>query len=552
MNKFPGQIKRVCALLLAFLILTLSSCTLVGEMLTASRLEKLGYKTEYGLDGEFEDPYLFSHEDEVTALLSEIEALTRKNDSSDAPTLLSLYDRLEEALYVVLDHKNLVYIDFCKTPGDDSIFSEYTRLSSFVTDAARDLYLLYGAIYESNLSSAFYKDWAEEDIKEALYLCKTYSGEFARITKERDELVSLYEKLDRSSFGFNDKSAVYYHRIVSKNRQLAQLAGYEDYPSYADEKIYERDYSKEQIEAFSNYVKDYMVPLAEKIYKDMKRNVGGTAYGELSLLTDYDLSFSLMEETLTPYYEMMGADFSDGFSSFTKSVYTADSKKSSPAAFTVYQQNQNKPLCYFGPDYQDLSTYVHEQGHYLAFYFSECTLSSIDLCETHSQSNEWLYLAYAERYYDEKIYDDLTAYYLLNNLVTMIVACCCDSFERAVYADDTLQPDDYDDLFVSCAGELGAYSFLKSYMGSNLTTYWHHAVVSNSMYYLSYSVSLVPSIEFFLIAKEDGFDEASDIYRDLCTVDQDTAFLETVISSSLSSPFEEEIFKKISSGFKIS
>ena len=91
MNKFSGQIKRVCALLLAFLILTLSSCTLVGEMLTASRLEKLGYKTEYGLDGEFEDPYLSSHEDEVTALLSEIEALTRKNDSSDAPTLLSLF-----------------------------------------------------------------------------------------------------------------------------------------------------------------------------------------------------------------------------------------------------------------------------------------------------------------------------------------------------------------------------------------------------------------------------------------------------------------------------
>ena len=86
-------------------------------------------------------------------------------------------------------------------------------------------------------------------------------------------------------------------------------------------------------------------------------------------------------------------------------------------------------------------------------------------------------------------------------------------------------------------------------MGSNLTTYWHHAEVSNSMYYLSYAVSLVPSIEFFLIAKEEGLEKTAELYRDLCTVNEDASFLSTVLSVSLSSPFEEEVYKKIYNRF---
>ena len=87
-------------------------------------------------------------------------------------------------------------------------------------------------------------------------------------------------------------------------------------------------------------------------------------------------------------------------------------------------------------------------------------------------------------------------------------------------------------------------------MGSNLENYWHLAVISNSMYYLSYAVSLVPSIEFFLIAKERGFDHAAELYYDLCTVSADAPFHKTILDAGLSSPFKEEVFISIYQAFE--
>lgn len=549
MKNYKRFLRSIIAFLLVFSILFLSSCSLFSEIITASILEKKGYYTEYNLSGIYEDQYNPSFEEELLALLSSMEELVIQNKSEEGEKLLNLYEQFEKLFYQISDHTNYSYILFCQEPGNKQLFDEYNRLSSFGTDAISRLYLLYGKIHESTLSETFYKDWEKEDIEEALFLSKTYDGDFATITKQRDELVILYEQLDRNSSKFSKKSAEYYHQILSKNRTLASLAGAESYPDYADLRIYERDYTKEQISSFKSSVKEYLVPLANDLLKHLKGNVSFKLQNELSSLTNYDLSYDLMIQKLSPYYEALGTDYDEMFESFQNHLYTAKDNSSSPVAFTVYQQSQNTSLCYFGKGYQNLTTYVHEQGHYAAFFFSESALSSIDLCETHSQSNEWIYLAYCKDLYKESLYEDLVSYYLLNQLVSMILACCCDSFEREAYSDPSLTATDYDKLFIDCVKEFGAYDLLSEYLGNNLTTYWHHAVISNSMYYLSYAVSLVPAIECYLIAVGEGFDDAAAVYRSLCTVNSKSTFLETILNTSLSSPFEREIFTKIYNHF---
>ena len=541
-------LKCLISLLLIGAMLLLSSCSLITQAI----LKNKGYYTEYGLRGECADQYSPEHEKEALRLIEEMELLVLKNDPKKGTELTSLYERAEDTVYVIMDHSNLVYVEFCLDPQNEALFEEHTRLSGLVTDTIAKIYALYGKIYESALSESFYADWEEEDLKEALELSKTYTGAFAKLKKERDELVASYEQLDRNSSSFLKESAKYYEAIVSKNKELAALAGAESYSAYADASIYDRDFDGEQIDAFSSYVSKYLVPLARELLESLMTPSIFTLQNEMSMLTGYDLSFNLMKEKLTPYYEELGEEYSSAFSEFTSSVYTSKSSSSSPVAFTAYQDGANKAICYFGPGYQNLSTYTHELGHYIAFSFSKCAISSVDLCEVHSQGNEWLYLSYSRQFYKAEFYEKLTSYYLLNQMATMILACCCDLFERTVYQEENLTSEDYDDVFLQCIKDLGAYDFLKSYLGNDLTSYWHHAIVSNSMYYLSYAVSLIPALELFLIAESSGLSKASAVYKKLSTVESDAAFLNTVVSATLRSPFEEEIFAEIYHHFSTS
>lgn len=544
--KKERYIKGAVSVLLCACILCLSSCSLISQMLLNQNLEKQGYYTEYGIDASLKDGYTYQTEQSLTELLDLMEELVLENDADKSDRLIDAHESLEEQYYLLSDHCDLLYVDFCRSPDNKEISSEYERISALLTDVYARISSLYGAIYKSTLGEQFYDGWSDEEIEEVLFISKLYSEEFAAITKERDRYVQLYEQLNQSGLSFKKKSAAYYEKIVEKNRELAMLAGFESYPAYADEYVYSRDYGEEEIANFSSYVKEYVVPLGEKLMDDVSssRNYF-TLESEFEKLSSHDMSFMLMKEKLTPYYVTLGSNFEEAFGAFDELAFTAQSDRSLPAAFTAYQQSGGTPFCYFGPGYQSLSTYVHEQGHFMSFYLSESSVSSIDLCETHSQANEWLYLSYMEASYAPELYNDLISYYLLDQVLTITLSCCCDAFERSVYADEELTAEDYDELFVRCAKELGAYEFLKDYMGSNLELYWHRAVISNSMYYLSYAVSLIPSIEFYLISKEKGFEYASELYYDLCTVDSEAPFHRTVTEAGLSSPFEEDVYEKL-------
>lgn len=538
--------KAFLCLILVVCILTLTSCTLLSQVFDLLTLENRGYYTDYGISPELTDNYNEETEKKIESALLEMEEILRENNGSKAEYFLDVYDELEENYYILSDHCDLLYIAFCNEPQNEEIVEEYGRISALLTDLLAEIYSFYGDIFESVFSEEFYKDWSQESIEEALFLSKTFSGEFAVITKERDEYVRFYEQLDSDSPDYNKESAEYYQKIVEKNRELAILAGAEDYPDYADRYIYGRDYGDEEIQVFVDAVSEYIIPLGEELQQALYASSNGLSLQtEFNKLQQYDISFDLMKQSLKDYYALLGEEFTASFESFLKHTFTCKDDDSTKGAFTAYQNSSNTPICYFGPGYQSLSTYVHEQGHFTAFYLSETSISSVDLCETHSQGNEWLYLSYAESFYDEELYEELTAYYLLSEISTIVLATCCDTFERTVYADESLSASDYDRVFVDCAKELGAYSLLKNYLGDTPEDYWHIAVISNSMYYLSYAVSLIPSIEFFIIAQQDGFSRAAECYYDLCTVDGEALFHESLLEAGLSSPFENVVFIKI-------
>ncbi len=122
-------------------------------------------------------------------------------------------------------------------------------------------------------------------------------------------------------------------------------------------------------------------------------------------------------------------------------------------------------------------------------------------------------------------------------------------FEQRVYENADLSASEYDGVFNECVSKLGAAVLLEDNMTMNPSDYWHIAIVANSMYYLSYAVSLIPSIELYVIAEEEGLEEAAERYIALTEGDSEIEFQKALKKADLCSPFDEEVYTKLKAFF---
>ena len=546
--------KRLVAPLLCCSMLLLCSCSLLSDfrsMLRDIRYINSGIQPGYNHDGTINYEFDESVKDTIEDQFAKIEEMLQDNNLSRSTAFVLIYGQLLSNIYYVSDHANLAYLELSKDTSNEANNLKSKELSFLANDYHARLVRLYEPIYYSAYSEEFYSQWEEEEIQKALKMGKMYSEKYVELKNKGDEYVRNYEALDQTSDSFLADSASYYYDIVQNNLNIAKEMGEQSYAEYAYDMVYGRDYTPEDARYFHQHVKEYVVPLGKSTLQDLQgyKNLNSVLSATQKLI-DTSVTFDEMEKILTPYYKTLGNNYSKAFENFNQHYFSVNNKNSLKGAYTFYLNYYRQPVCFFGSGSQALMTYIHEQGHYSAFYSSGGSIDSVDLCEVQSQSNEWLYLSYISSDYSEKDHLYLAKNFLLNDILTVTMSACCDAFEQYVYAHPELKAGDYDRVFAEQAEELGAYDFLKSAMSYPPENYWHYAIVANSLYYLSYAVSLIPTLEIYVTAEEQGFEQAVRLYKTLSDVETGETFLEVLEKAGLSSPFDEQVFRRIQNYFK--
>lgn len=545
--------KRLIALFLIISMLSLSSCSYIeGVRQMIKDMREINSAKRYGYDESGNADYVFDRDviKTIDERFDKLDEMLKENDESRAGAFTAMFNLQMNDLYYLADHSSIAFTQFCTDPNNEEYAAFEEELSKLLNDRSARLYRMYETVYNSNMSSVFYDSWSKEDIDRALELSKQSTEEYVEMKDVVDEYVQKYEQLDRDGGSFNTSSAELYEKIVNKNREIAKSVGYDSYADYAYKEIYKRDFTPKDVTHFHQYVKDYIIPLGKSLLKDLRSGEGiSGAMTGINAMETLNLSKSQLVSALEPYYTKLGKDDLDAFNSFLENYKSVSDKNARDIAFTYYMNYYGHPSCYFGPTNQSLMTFLHEQGHYLSFYKSNSNVNSFDLCESQSQSNEWLYLAYSKDSYTSDTFRTIAKYKLVNELLSVVLCACCDLFEQKVYADPTLKAKDYDGVFKDAMNELGAKSFLENVMSGKPEEYWHKAIVSNSFYYISYAISLIPVFELFVIADTDGFDAAANIYNKMTVCEIDDGFTEKLTDSGLTSPFKEELYKKIRDHF---
>ena len=188
-------------------------------------------------------------------------------------------------------------------------------------------------------------------------------------------------------------------------------------------------------------------------------------------------------------------------------------------------------------------TVIHESGHCYAMGLSATGDMPIDLAEVHSQGNEWLFTSFIRKEMGHSAYELIADYRLFSDFCSIANCVAVDAFEQYVYTHDDYTADDLDGIMADIMKDMGIYDIFTEIYAAPVS-YWHYVTTDNPAYYISYAMSMVPSLSLYAMSLDD-FDVAAEAYRNISLVGEYDTFLDTLKRASISSPFDEETYKQL-------
>lgn len=447
---------------------------------------------------------------------------------------------INDKLYYIDSQATIAYAYYSLFQDESKWSQAYTFSSEAQLSTRENYYSLLKELYDTSYRATVFEGWSQWDINYIL----SYSTDESTLQTEYNNLLVEYNNLSEYDRNYSSKVETIYKKIVTNRQSLASAYNYKNYSEYAYTEVYGREYTPTSVKSMIALVKQYVVPMYIAVIDKLEEMEYSDNYSDF-YYEYYNLKnskFFYLLDTIKPYFESYG-ELDDYFMHFfdNKSyILGFDSAKSARMAYTTYLSYYNTPIIYMGADdsgyYQSGTTFVHEMGHYASYVVSEgADNMSYDIAEMQSQGNEWLYTYYLK----DKMSDDAYTYYvydaLADALMTVIISCVVEEFEQYVYNATSLKDVQLDTVMQSITK---SYSGLSSTLNQIMPDYWRSVCLDNPEYYISYAMSMIPSIELYAVAVDKGFDQAKLLYEDIVCNYYDSNFTNFVSSLNLYTPFE--------------
>lgn len=445
-----------------------------------------------------------------------LDKAARLGETADGKEAADLYDWLMAEYAKVYTLDNLAYIDFYAHPGDETLSDACRQLDSVLNEVNDALCTALSDALDGPAGSAL-RSYIGEDKATALVGYDEQTDRQREITERVSELTLQYNALIMEYLSYDEeteKIGALYRELVDLHNEEAQIVGYKDYADYAYEASYGRDFTPDDAAALCEAVKPYA------------RQYFGSLYYNEATYADFSADTDLTERELvglvTQYMPRVSDDAAKAAAYMEKhGLYFMDSaERVSDLGFTTTLDQYNAPFIYLAlyGDQNDIQSMFHEFGHYYDAYVNPVpdlllSVGSLDIFEIHSTGMEALSTGWYEDIYGEDA--DLARIRFLDSaLYTVFSGCLFDEFQRVVYADPTLTPEQISQTFVTIARSYGLRSF-----GKEFSHYWmqvNHNFES-PFYYISYAVSMLASLQIYEMAEND-WAAAAGFYNDLVSL----------------------------------
>lgn len=398
--------------------------------------------------------------------------------------------------------------------------------------------------YEAMLEEMFYtladcplKDALEEDQAFGEGFFDGYTGEslwddtFLELMDREAELEEQYYDLCTQAQVVEYYSDAYFTQygaqmgqvfveLVALRQDIAEYAGYVDYPSFAYDFYHYRDYTPQQAEDYLQEVCTELVPL----YRQVESRGGAENAGMLCTQTE---AFRYAQSCT----EAMGGAVHNAFKLMDEAeLYDLTySEKKFDGSFEVYLTDYFAPYVFVNPSatQQDKLTFIHEFGHFCNDYASGGSLAGVDVAEFFSQGLEYLSLYYGDE---------------AGALEEMKMVDCLRIFvEQAAYATFEYQVYQLEGEELTAANVYELYDRIGTQFGFDSWGWDSRDFVmishfyTDPMYIISYVVSNDAALQLYQMEQEKTGTGLA-LYEEQLTTEQ-TYFLAFLEDAGLESPF---------------
>ncbi len=355
-----------------------------------------------------------------------------------------------------------------------------------------------------------------------------------------------------------------YDDLVNVRVKIAEKLGYDSFIPLAYNRLGRSDYGPEDVKAFRERVKRYIVPLSEKLAKQKQKRLG------LKAMKHYDHALEFKSGNPTPkkdsdalldeadrMYEDMSEE-TDHFFSFMREKGLMDLKTKKGKAgggFCTFIPDYRAPFIFanFNGTKHDVDVLTHEAGHAFQMFMSrdkdvpEYLSSSPDIMEIHSMSMEFFAWPYAERFFGE----DTEKYkfaHLSSALRLIAYGAAIDEFQHDVFEDPGMTPEARKALWREKERTYMPYIDYEDDPFLERGGQWHkimHIFVI-PFYMIDYTLAQTCAFQYLIRRLEDS-QKAWESYLELCKAGGERPFKALLKLAGLKSPFEGALEETIPS-----
>ncbi len=354
-----------------------------------------------------------------------------------------------------------------------------------------------------------------------------------------------------------------YSDLVEVRSNISRKLNYKNFINLGYFRLARSDYDSTQVEKFRNNIKKYIVPIAQKIYKNQAKRLG------LEKLSYYDESVFYksgnpkpkgkpkeLVEKATKMYKSIDKNVGEFFNMLASSnLLDVESKPGkAPIGYCTFIQKYKVPFIFanFNGTTHDVEVLTHETGHAYQSYmskeylFPEYQFPTLEAAEIFSMGMEFITYPYMNLFFES---DDLKFKYKhICDAITFIpYAALVDEFQHKVFENENISAEKINSIWSNLTK---IYLPQKDYsefsdLEEGITWFRQSHIFEVPFYYIDYALAQIVAFQFWMKNEKDK-EKTWEDYSNLCKIGGSKSFLEIVKSGNLENPFEESSIKKIS------
>lgn len=473
----------------------------------------------------------------------------------------------------------------------------YQKERDYFDEVSPQLEELVTAYYKELVSSKFRNEleekWGSQLFDLADYSIKAFSPKIIELMQQENKLSSEYSKLVASAqvefdgktltlaqlgpyrestdreirkqalatstqfFASNEeKFDELFDKLVKVRHKIAVTLGYKNFVELGYIRMMRVDYNAEMVKKFRDQVRDFIVPLASKLYVRQAERIG------VDSLKFYDESLNFISGNATPQgsadwiiengskmYDELSPETGEFFRFLTdRKLMDVEAKTGKESGgYCTFIEEYNSPFIFsnFNGTSGDIDVLTHEAGHAFQIYSSrdigipEYLWPTFEACEIHSMSMEFFTWPWMEYFFKEQT-EKYKFAHLSGALQFLPYGVAVDEFQHEIYKNPEMTPSERKAAWSKIES---IYLPHRDFDGNSYLEaggFWQRQghIYNSPFYYIDYTLAQICAFQFWKRSREDQESAWKD-YLHLCQLGGSKSFTKLVAEANLISPFEE-------------